>query len=317
MFGSAGGAPTDLGFVNFSGFVYANTSIETTAPPKFGEANVIRARVANLGPNDATNVVVKFKIDYISAASWSFYDVGDIVIPLIPSGGEEWAEIDWTPQHADHQCLKAEIAYGPDTNSSNDRAQRNITVAQSPVYFRVENLVSADPIVVDFVADFEDPALEWDVQITPPFVELDPGEFAIIEALPLIPDGTPDGVQQIIYISSYYNDCMLLGGVGVIATMKDCNDNGRDDWFDIIEGTSQDEDGDHIPDECEAYLVGDLNCDGVVNFFDIDAFVLAITDPAGYAADYPDCDLLAGDCNGDGVVNFFDIDCFVELVIGM
>ncbi len=63
-------------------------------------------------------------------------------------------------------------------------------------------------------------------------------------------------------------------------------------------------------------LVGDLNCDGNVDFFDIDAFVLAITDPAGYEAAYPDCDIMLADCNGDGSVDFFDIEPFVELVTG-
>jgi len=56
---------------------------------------------------------------------------------------------------------------------------------------------------------------------------------------------------------------------------------------------------------------GDLNCDGVLNNFDIDAFVLALTNPAGYAQQYPDCDRLLADMNGDGVVNNFDIDPFV------
>ncbi len=64
------------------------------------------------------------------------------------------------------------------------------------------------------------------------------------------------------------------------------------------------------------YPIGDMNCDGVVNFFDIDAFVLAVTDPAAYAAAYPDCDIMLADCNGDGTVNFFDIDCFVEIIVG-
>ncbi len=62
------------------------------------------------------------------------------------------------------------------------------------------------------------------------------------------------------------------------------------------------------------YQVGDLNCDDSVNFFDIDPFVLAITDPAAYEAAYPDCDIMLADCNGDGLVNFFDIGCFVELI---
>ena len=62
--------------------------------------------------------------------------------------------------------------------------------------------------------------------------------------------------------------------------------------------------------------LGDLNCDGAVDFFDIDSFVLAVTDPAGYEDTYPDCDIMLADVNGDGEVNFFDIDAFVELVVG-
>jgi hypothetical protein len=60
---------------------------------------------------------------------------------------------------------------------------------------------------------------------------------------------------------------------------------------------------------------GDMNCDGVVNNFDISPFVLAVTDPVAYAAAYPECDILNGDCNGDGVVNNFDISPFVGLLV--
>jgi hypothetical protein len=56
---------------------------------------------------------------------------------------------------------------------------------------------------------------------------------------------------------------------------------------------------------------GDLNCDGAVNAFDIDPFVLALTDPDGYTAAFPDCDITTGDVNCDGNVNAFDIDPFV------
>ncbi len=62
--------------------------------------------------------------------------------------------------------------------------------------------------------------------------------------------------------------------------------------------------------------LGDMNCDGSVDFFDIDAFVPAVTDPAGYEAAYPDCDIMLADCNGDGLVDFFDIDCFVAIITG-
>ncbi|MBL8879601.1 MAG: hypothetical protein JNG88_10825, partial [Phycisphaerales bacterium] len=55
----------------------------------------------------------------------------------------------------------------------------------------------------------------------------------------------------------------------------------------------------------------DVNCDGLVNNFDINPFVLALSDPVLYAQTYPDCPITSADINGDGVVNNFDIDPFV------
>ncbi len=92
----------------------------------------------------------------------------------------------------------------------------------------------------------------------------------------------------------------------------DCNDNGVRDDEDISGGTSQDSNENGIPDECEGiYQPGDLNCDGLINNGDIDAFVLALTDPDTYATVYPDCDRMLADCNGDEVVNNGDIDAFI------
>ena len=78
--------------------------------------------------------------------------------------------------------------------------------------------------------------------------------------------------------------------------------------------------GQHVADDVAVILLGDwttgdLNCDGVVNFSDIDPFVLAITDPPAYAAAYPDCDPLLADCDQDGAVNFGDIEYFVALLV--
>ena len=58
----------------------------------------------------------------------------------------------------------------------------------------------------------------------------------------------------------------------------------------------------------------DMNCDGMIDAFDIDPFVLALTDPAGYAAAFPNCDINNGDINGDGLIDAFDIDPFVECI---
>lgn len=65
-----------------------------------------------------------------------------------------------------------------------------------------------------------------------------------------------------------------------------------------------------------APITGDLNCDGVINSFDIDPFVIALVDPSAFAAQYPDCPRASGDINGDGTVDNFDIDPFVTLLVG-
>jgi PKD repeat protein len=56
---------------------------------------------------------------------------------------------------------------------------------------------------------------------------------------------------------------------------------------------------------------GDLNCDGAIDFFDIDPFLLALFDPAGYALAHPACTAALADLNADNLVNFFDIDPFL------
>ena len=63
-------------------------------------------------------------------------------------------------------------------------------------------------------------------------------------------------------------------------------------------------------------LPGDLNCDGVVDFEDINPFVLALTAWGQYLQQYPDCDIMLADINGDAYVTFADIDPFVALLVG-
>ncbi|TWT85856.1 hypothetical protein Pla123a_06630 [Posidoniimonas polymericola] len=63
-------------------------------------------------------------------------------------------------------------------------------------------------------------------------------------------------------------------------------------------------------------LVGDTNDDGVVNTLDIDPFVQALTDPAGYDAIYPGIRVDRADTNFDLAVNTLDIDPFVALITG-
>ena len=59
---------------------------------------------------------------------------------------------------------------------------------------------------------------------------------------------------------------------------------------------------------------GDLNCDGVVDSFDIEPFLVALFDPDNYSGQYPDCDINLADLNDDGTINAFDIEPFLEVL---
>ncbi len=60
---------------------------------------------------------------------------------------------------------------------------------------------------------------------------------------------------------------------------------------------------------------GDMNCDGSVDFGDINGFVAALTTPVTFEADNPNCPLLNADVNEDGDVGFGDINAFVAMLL--
>ncbi len=68
-------------------------------------------------------------------------------------------------------------------------------------------------------------------------------------------------------------------------------------------------------DDSQPPQLGDLNCDGVIDAFDIEPFILALTDPAGYALQHPECDRNLADVNDDGAVDAFDIEPFIGLLL--
>ena len=64
------------------------------------------------------------------------------------------------------------------------------------------------------------------------------------------------------------------------------------------------------------FFRGDANCDGTVNFGDINPFVLALSSPGSYGQQYPQCNLATADMNGDVQVDFADINPFVAALAG-
>ena len=73
----------------------------------------------------------------------------------------------------------------------------------------------------------------------------------------------------------------------------------------------------HYALSVKSWDVCDMNCDGSINSFDIDPFVLALTGgEAGYSAAFPTCNFFNADVDDNGSVNSFDIDPFVACLTG-
>lgn len=98
-------------------------------------------------------------------------------------------------------------------------------------------------------------------------------------------------------------------------------DNSSTDYYVLQGGASASFSGLDVAlrpepvDPCFGFLLGDSDGSGAVNNFDIDAFVLAISNPHGYLAQYcdgnPDCLVCRNDLDHSSAVNNFDIDAFV------
>jgi photosystem II stability/assembly factor-like uncharacterized protein len=62
------------------------------------------------------------------------------------------------------------------------------------------------------------------------------------------------------------------------------------------------------------YPTGDLDCDDVVTFQDINPFALALMSRDQYLAAYPECAYWNADINRDGKVDVYDVNAFVALL---
>jgi hypothetical protein len=62
-------------------------------------------------------------------------------------------------------------------------------------------------------------------------------------------------------------------------------------------------------------LVGDLNCDGRIDFFDIDPLIKMLSE--GLSLEDILCDPENGDINLDGRTDYFDIDPFIDLLVSV
>jgi hypothetical protein len=170
--------------------------------------------------------------------------------------------------------------------STQDTVTSCVLWNDSPVEIYAE---SGDPLVT-----FSDVQGGWagegNIDVDPMFVDPDNGDYHLAASSACIDAGDPNFVPQ-------------PGEADIDGQMRVWDGNG--------DGVARVDMG---SDEFGAYVFGDLNCDGAVDFGDINPFVLALSNPAGYAAMYPGCDILLADVNRDGLVDFGDINPFVELM---
>jgi 6-phosphogluconolactonase (cycloisomerase 2 family) len=63
------------------------------------------------------------------------------------------------------------------------------------------------------------------------------------------------------------------------------------------------------------FVLGDMDCNGVLNADDVPPFTVALLDPPAYPLGWPYCDVLRGDMNDDGDINGDDIQLFVAALL--
>ncbi len=127
-------------------------------------------------------------------------------------------------------------------------------------------------------------------------------DFAIDNAVPV------DCAQSMTFLIDNRGACCQPGGSCALTGQPECVAPGF--WHGDL--TSCD------PNPCAPACRGDANCDGGINWRDIDYFVAAMSGEQSWRDMFlpgtPGCTYANNDVNGDGVVNWRDIDPFVAVM---
>jgi serine protease AprX len=136
--------------------IWLSPDISTSPyPPQKNQTNTVSVTVRNAGSVAATGIRIHLGAEDFTAnlPQNPFSDIGTRVV-TVPANTTQTFNFAWKPTASGHMCLKAEIAYGADTNYTDNHAQRNVTVAQSPVSFKVRNTLTTDPAEITFATSF-------------------------------------------------------------------------------------------------------------------------------------------------------------------
>ena len=201
---------------------WLSPDISTTPfPPKVGQPTTVTVKIRNNGPNPATDARIHFGVHVFSASTPTYYDIATKIVNVsVAPAAHTLVSAQWTPQKASHQCLQVEIGYGPDTDYSNNRAQRNLTVGTSPARFHVRNILVEGPARINLVATLANPAHDWPYYVEPSSLVLSPEDGpAEITAELIPPANAVPGTEQILHVAAVIDTVsgpVELGGVSIL-----------------------------------------------------------------------------------------------------
>lgn len=144
----------------------------------------------------------------------------------------------------------------------------------------------------------------YEGEVTLPDVNLEPGHYYFGVRL-----ADPDGGGRNMMLTT--GDGMLAGStMGALWSPW----LGVDDWTFIADFRGNDASDFAYRVHGRDRVIGDLNCDGIIDYFDINAFVAALDGKDTYLAMHVDCNWYNCDINDDGTVNYFDINPWLQML---
>jgi serine protease AprX len=201
---------------------WLSPDISTAAPPKVGVPNFIIVKIRNKGSVQAVGARIHFGIHVYSVATPTFHDIGTLTVTIPP--GTSTHSFPWTPLASNHQCAKVEIGYGPDTDYSNNTANRNLSVQASPVFFTIQNTLTEESAVVRLVAAMGTNTLggtNWAFELEPRQIRLSANDCPAQARAELFPGaGTRPGERQTLHVAAIIDTPFgpqLVGGVTIEA----------------------------------------------------------------------------------------------------
>lgn len=259
---------TDLGFPSHPPAISWKSPDLTTdpTPVKVNQVAEMKALITNHGPNDAFGVKVLFGIHDYTGVQPPYFNIGTAIVDSINVGDTIEVSVPWVPLEVGHQCLKVEIVYGGECDPTDNKANKNLNVANSPITGTWRNFQSETQQNLFMSVTCDGPnADQWTVSVDPPVVILGANDGPLeVEFLARPALHLQDGDEITVNVATRLVNFGVteLGGMSFIVRKKDCNGNSTDDYFDILNGTSLDLNENGIPDECDPDAVAYGFCTG-------------------------------------------------------